>query len=532
MPRSPSSAYEAKAGKHGQAGARNQQGVRRVEQGVGRVHDGLRHAAPKNTTSGLSTPPHSWQSTTRKLSTAPSSASPSGAMGASADPRFGLAAKRRCCTCSLASMPPQSRHWTRARAPCSSTTARLPAAWCRPSTFWVMTPPRTPRPRARPGPGGPGWGELRPFSASRSRCGPSSAGVPPDRWRTGGAGSGFSPGREPGRAAVVGDAGLGAHPGSRERHEAAPGEQLDQPLYAHGAIYTAPCYRSQVTRSLWSSSATRSVSTAARCSAMRPRAMWRSWIAPDGRTASSWPAALRWFATIWTARPCCSRPASARSSSRSCASATVSSKSDTCCSDSLRAAGFGHEDVDAVVLSHLHFDHAGGLLAAWQRGPVARTPVPERELRGRRALLGARDAPHARDRASFIPALQPLLEASGRLELVERAHSLTLGERLRFTFVDGHTPGLMLTESRRRPAAWCSARDLVPGAPWVHLPITMGYDRCARTADRRETRVPRRRSRAACACSSPTTPRFRWRAWRGTNAVASPRRKRKRPSWG
>jgi len=32
--------------------------------------------------------------------------------------------------------------------------------------------------------------------------------------------------------------------------------------------------------------------------------------------------------------------------------------------DSLAAAGLSHEDVDVVVLSHLHFDHAGGLLAA------------------------------------------------------------------------------------------------------------------------------------------------------------------------
>ena len=40
--------------------------------------------------------------------------------------------------------------------------------------------------------------------------------------------------------------------------------------------------------------------------------------------------------------------------------------------DSLRAAGLGPEDVHVVVLSHLHFDHAGGLLAAHRATQGAR----------------------------------------------------------------------------------------------------------------------------------------------------------------
>ena len=85
---------------------------------------------------------------------------------------------------------------------------------------------------------------------------------------------------------------------------------------------------------------------------------------------------------------------------------------------------------------------------------------------------------HSRDRASFIPELQGLLEATGRLEIVHGERSATLGDAYSFTYSDGHTPGLMLTRvegSSQGPVTFLG--DLVPGAAWVHLPITMGYDR-------------------------------------------------------
>ena len=86
-------------------------------------------------------------------------------------------------------------------------------------------------------------------------------------------------------------------------------------------------------------------------------------------------------------------------------------------------------------------------------------------------------APVYRDRASFVPELPGLLADSGRLELVTGPSSETLGEDFRFRFSGGHTPGLMLTEVDTLQGPLLFAGDLVPGIPWLHLPITMGYDR-------------------------------------------------------
>ena len=116
--------------------------------------------------------------------------------------------------------------------------------------------------------------------------------------------------------------------------------------------------------------------------------------------------------------------------------------------ESLHAAGFAHEDIDVVVLSHLHFDHAGGLLAPWQRRPGAanccfRTrPIVVSDACWQRAREPHAARPRQLHRRTAARCWKP---AGGWRSSTVRIRKRS-ATHVRFHFSDGHTPGLMLSE--------------------------------------------------------------------------------------
>lgn len=148
---------------------------------------------------------------------------------------------------------------------------------------------------------------------------------------------------------------------------------------------------------------------------------------------------------------------------------------------SLKKLNVNENDIDFVILSHLHFDHAGGLLRTFAETQAGKDTLlfPNAKYIVGEEAWSRNQTPHLRDKASFIPQLTQKLIESHRLIVVPKGASSipNLPKNISFFYSSGHTPGHMhtLVKGEKDTVVFCG--DLIPGTVWLHIPITMGYDR-------------------------------------------------------
>jgi len=139
---------------------------------------------------------------------------------------------------------------------------------------------------------------------------------------------------------------------------------------------------------------------------------------------------------------------------------------------SLAARGVTPEEVTDVILTHLHFDHAGGATRRVEGTP--RPTFPQARYYVQRAHWDAALSPTERDRASFLPEDYLPLRDHGLLTFTDGEGELLPGIWLRL--LHGHTTALQapLISDGTTTLFFCA--DLFPLASHLQLPWIMAYD--------------------------------------------------------
>ena len=141
--------------------------------------------------------------------------------------------------------------------------------------------------------------------------------------------------------------------------------------------------------------------------------------------------------------------------------------------EKLADIGYKIEEITHVILTHLHFDHAGGATTFDNDKNLIPT-FPNAEYYVSNVNWNAGINPSPRDSASYLDFNYLPLEKSTKLNLLTDNTKVFNG--ISTITVNGHTTGqqLIKIESNNDILVFCS--DLIPLRSHLQLPWIMGYD--------------------------------------------------------
>jgi glyoxylase-like metal-dependent hydrolase (beta-lactamase superfamily II) len=140
--------------------------------------------------------------------------------------------------------------------------------------------------------------------------------------------------------------------------------------------------------------------------------------------------------------------------------------------NSLKKDGFSRTDITDIIISHLHFDHAGGTTILNNGDLELAFPNAIHHVQGEHWDWALN--PSEKDRASFIKNDFLLLENKGKINRLSGPMELYPGIELLVMY--GHTQGMQLIKvsDSDNTVLYCS--DLIPTASHIPVPWVMAYD--------------------------------------------------------
>ena len=139
---------------------------------------------------------------------------------------------------------------------------------------------------------------------------------------------------------------------------------------------------------------------------------------------------------------------------------------------SLSELGLRPEDIDFVVNTHLHFDHAGGNTRIVDGG--LRPTFPRARYVVQRGEWHDATHTHERNKASYLADNYVPVAESGQLETVEG--EVEIADGVRVVPVGGHTAFHQMVVVEGGGETLVVPTDLLPTASHLPLAFVMGYD--------------------------------------------------------
>ena len=140
---------------------------------------------------------------------------------------------------------------------------------------------------------------------------------------------------------------------------------------------------------------------------------------------------------------------------------------------SLVDAGLRPDQIDVVLASHLHFDHAGGFTVRGDADALV-PKFPRARYIVRTGEWEDATHPHERNRASYLAENFVPLQTAGVLDLVPGDQAIVPGVRVVRTGGHAMHHQMVVIESGGRTAVFTA--DLIPTTAHIDEPWIMGYD--------------------------------------------------------
>ena len=141
---------------------------------------------------------------------------------------------------------------------------------------------------------------------------------------------------------------------------------------------------------------------------------------------------------------------------------------------SLAKRGFHRDDITDVFLTHLHFDHCGGVIEWNSQKNLLQPAFKNAKFWSNDNHWKWASEPNPREKASFLKEnINPIRE-SGQLNFITNNSLEQIGFNV--LFMDGHTEKQMLPKLSYQGKTIVFMADLLPTIGHIPLPYVMGYD--------------------------------------------------------